>query len=312
MATSICASRIVRGNPVEEERGAIRVLCLGCYAKGQWGRHGCIATTGLSRRHQEEPNISGQVRVVTGVLPVTVEGKDTLTLAEAGGSIRVLDGVDVSREVASLDPLLEMLGSDEVRRRIDRRASFSEDPVVDRPNRAIGGHQVLEREREPHTTLGAAPHHDWLEPGGLGCGEQILELSNRLGRLSHADLRCQLFVIEDTGQTVVEAHGIERARAADAIGVNTVLVELRHRPVVPSESSGVGVKVHEQPILGERDHRRQPEQIWRIVAREHKRRRSDQVRKLVLADIPGDVRVLLGELFSKLEGHIEAGLEGRP
>src|SRR5512143_2106727 len=34
------AGRIIRGDPVEEERRAIRVLRLGRYAKGQWGGHG--------------------------------------------------------------------------------------------------------------------------------------------------------------------------------------------------------------------------------------------------------------------------------
>ena len=137
-------------------------------------------------------------------------------LREPGGSVSVLDGVDVGREVAVLDPLFEVLGSDQVRRRIDRRAGLLEDPVVDRPDRAVGGHQVLERECEPHAALGAAPFHDRLEPGGLGLGEQILELGDRLGWLGHADLRGQLLVVEDTGQAVVETHGIERAGTTDA------------------------------------------------------------------------------------------------
>ena len=76
---------------------------------------------------------------------------------------------------------------------------------------------MLEREGEPHAALGAAPLHDRLEPGGLGLGEQVLELGDRLGRLGHADLRGQLLVVEDTGQLVVETHGIERAGAADAV-----------------------------------------------------------------------------------------------
>ena len=41
----------------------------------------------------------------------------------------------------------------------------------------------------------------------------------------------------------------------------------------------------------------EPEQIWRIVAREYKRRRIDQVCKLILADVPGDARVLLGDIL---------------
>ena len=47
---------------------------------------------------------------------------------------------------------------------------------------------ALEREGEPHAALGAAPLHDRQEPGGLGLGEQVLELGERLGRLGHADL----------------------------------------------------------------------------------------------------------------------------
>ena len=85
-----------------------------------------------------------------------------------------------------------MLCGDKVRRCIDRRTGLLEDPVVDRFDRAIGGHQVLERERKTHTALGTAPLHDRLEPGGFGRGEQGFKLGNRLGRLGHADLGCQL------------------------------------------------------------------------------------------------------------------------
>ena len=147
-------------------------------------------------------------------------------------------------------------------------------------------------------------------PAALALASRSSNSATVLGGSVMPICAASVLVVEDTGQTVVETHGIERAGAADAVCVNAVLVELRHRPVVPAKSSGVVVKVHEQPILGERDHRRQPEQIGRVVTREHERRRGDEVRELVLADIPGDVRVLLGELFGKLEGYIEAGLEG--
>src|SRR6185436_10576858 len=128
-----------------------------------------------------------------------------------------------------------MLGSSEVRWRVNSGALLLEDPIIDGTNRAIGCHEVLERERQPHPALGAAPFHDWLEPCCLGFGEKVFELSNRLGRLSHANLCCQLFVIEDTCQTVVESHCIESAGSTDTVGVDAILVKLRHWPVVPSE-----------------------------------------------------------------------------
>ncbi len=50
-------------------------------------------------------------------------------------------------------------------------------------------------------------------------------------------------------------------------------------------------------------------QVGRVVAREQARRRVDEIRELVLADVPGHVRELLGELVGELEGDVEAGLE---
>ena len=193
------------------------MLGFGCDAVGQRGGHRGRRSAGLSGRHQEEPNVAGHAGIVGAVLPVAVEGEDTLTLREPGGSVSVLDGVDVGREVAGLDPLLEVLGSEEVRRRIDRRAGLIEDPVVDRSDRAVGGHQLLEREGKPHAALGTAPLHDRLEPGGLGRGKQGIELGDRLGRLGHADLGGQLLVVENAGQAVVETHGVKRAGTADAV-----------------------------------------------------------------------------------------------
>ena len=49
-----------------------------------------------------------------------------------------------------------------------------------------------------------------------------------------------------------------------------VLVELWHRPLVPAERRRVVVQVHEEAILGERDHRRQPDQVRRVVTREQR------------------------------------------
>ena len=110
MVTSICAGLVVGGDPVEEERGAVGVLGVGGDAVGQRGGHGGGRSAGLSGRHQEEADVAGHVLVVPGVLPVAVEDEDALALAEAGVGVGVLDGVDVRREVAVLDPLLEVLG----------------------------------------------------------------------------------------------------------------------------------------------------------------------------------------------------------
>src|SRR5712692_1923989 len=79
----------VGGDPVQEERGAVRVLSLGRYAIGQRGGHGRRAATGLRGRHHEEADVAGQVLVVARVLPVTVEGEDTLALTEPGSGVRV-------------------------------------------------------------------------------------------------------------------------------------------------------------------------------------------------------------------------------
>ena len=65
---------------------------------------------------RKNPTLPGMARIVAGVLPVAVEGEDALALAEPGGSVSVLDGVDVGREVAGLDPLFEVLGGVQVRR----------------------------------------------------------------------------------------------------------------------------------------------------------------------------------------------------
>ena len=62
----------------------------------------------------------------------------------------------------------------------------------------------------PHCMIGS-------RSGVLGFGEQVFELGERLGRLGHADLGRLFLVVEDARQAVVEAHGVERAGAADAI-----------------------------------------------------------------------------------------------
>ena len=68
------------------KKNAAQSACLALAAMpiGQRGRHGGRASTGLSGRHQEEPDVAGHGRVVAGVLPVTVEGEDTLALARTG------------------------------------------------------------------------------------------------------------------------------------------------------------------------------------------------------------------------------------
>lgn len=120
-----------------------------------------------------------------------------------------------------------------------------------------------------------------------------------MGRLAHANLGRQFPIVEDAGQAVVESHGKERARAASAVFCDAVLIELGDRPLIPAKSCGVVVKVHEQPLSGKRDHGRQPDKVRRIVAREQPRRRVDEVRELVLADVPSDVRVLVRELLRR-------------
>ena len=172
------AGRLVRGDPVEEERGAVGVLRLGGDAVGQRRGHGCDRAAALRRAGTRRTRRCRQVLVVAGVLPVAVEHEHAFALAEAGIGVGVLDRVGVLREVAGLDPLLQVLGGREVRRRVDGRAGLLEDPVVDRLGRPVGGHQVLEREREPAAAGRGVPGHDRLQPGCLGLGEQVLELGD--------------------------------------------------------------------------------------------------------------------------------------
>ncbi len=202
-----------------------------------------------------------------------------------------------------------MLRRREVGRRVDGRSGLLEDPVVDRLGRAIGGHEVLQREGEASATRRRIPGHDRKQSGCLGLGQQVFELGHRLGRLGHAQLRGELLVVEDAGQAVVEAHRIQGARAARAVGPDPVLCELRGRPLVPAEGGRVVVKVLEQSILDQRNHRRKADQVRGIVARQQPRGRAHQVRELVLADLPGHIRKLLGELFRELEREIESALE---
>ena len=154
----------------------------------------------------------------------------------------------------------------------------------------------------PHSMIGRSP-------AALAFASRSSNSATVLGGCGHADLGRQLLVVEDAGQAVVEAHGIERAGAAGAVRRDAVLVELGHGPLVPAESLGVAVKVLEQPLLGKRDHRRQPDEVRRVVAREQARRLVDEVRELVLLDVPGHVRVLLRELLGELEGDVEPRLE---
>ena len=119
----------------------------------------------------------------------------------------------------------------------------------------------------------------------------------------------ELLVVEHARQAVVEAHRIERTGAARAIGPDPVLRELGGRPLVPAEGGRVGVKVLEQSVLDQADHRWEPDQVRRIVARQEPRGGAHQVGELILADLPGHVRELLGELFRELERQVESGLE---
>ena len=75
--------------PVEEERGAVRVLRLRCDDV----RHAADIPTLPGK--VKKPDLAGQVRVVAPVLPVAVEGEHALALAEPASGIGVLDGVHV-------------------------------------------------------------------------------------------------------------------------------------------------------------------------------------------------------------------------
>ena len=129
------------------------------------------------------------------------------------------------------------------------------------------------------------------------------------GGFGHADLRRQLLVVEDAGQAVVEACCVQGTGAAGPIRADTVLGELGSGPLVPPEGCGVVVEILQQVVLDQRDHRRQPDQVRRVVTRKQPWRRADEVCELVLADLPGHVRELLRELLGQLERQIEAGLE---
>ena len=106
-STLIC--RAVSFVAAQLKKNAAQSACLALAAIPYCQRsgHGSIPSPSLSGREQEEPDIAGHGRVVAAVLPVAVEGEDTLTIAETVGSVGVLDGIDVGREVALLDPLLE-------------------------------------------------------------------------------------------------------------------------------------------------------------------------------------------------------------
>ena len=203
-------------------------------------------------------------------------------------------------EVAVLDPGLEVLGGLQVGGRIDGRARLLEDPVVDGLGRADGSHQVLERERQAHAARGVAPLHDRLLAGVLRLLEQRLELGQRLGRLGHADLGRQVLVVEHAGHAVVEAAGVERAVAPLAVRVDAVLDQLGRRPLVPAVGGHIRVEVEQQAVLDQADHGGQPDEVRWVVAGQEQRALLHQVRELVLTDIPGDVRELLGELLAEL------------
>src|SRR5690606_4952027 len=127
------------------------------------------------------------------------------------------------------------------------------------------------------------------------------KLGQRLRRLGHANLGRQLLVVEDTSQAVVEAHSIKRAGAASSVLSDSVLVELRHGPFVPAKSGGVLIKVLEQPLFGKRNHCWQPDEVGRVVDSQQAWRGVDEVRKLVLANVPTDVRELPLKLLGEPE-----------
>ncbi len=103
------ARRLIGRDPVEEERRAIGILGVGADAVGQRRRHGGMLAACFSRRHHEEAGLARHLLVEIARLPVAVEQEQTLPADEPAHRRRIVDGVDVGREVAVLDPLLEML-----------------------------------------------------------------------------------------------------------------------------------------------------------------------------------------------------------
>ena len=91
-------------------------------------------------------------------------------------------------------------------------------------------------------------------------------------------------------------------------GADPQLLELRGRPLVPAERLGVAVEVHQQVVLDQLGDLGQPHQVGRVVRQDARRVLRDD-RELVLADVPRDVRVLLGELVGERLRQREAGLE---
>ena len=178
--------------------------------------------------------------------------------------------------------------------------------------RTVGRHQLLERERQATAARRGVPHHDRQQARILGRGEQLVELGDRGRRLRHSDLLGQLTVVEDAGQAVVEPHRVQRPRPTSAVLRNPVLGQLGGRPLIPAERRGIVVEVHQQAVVDERHHRRQPDQIGRIVTRQQTWRGVHQVGELILADVPRHVGKLPSELLGQRERQIEARLEVGP
>ena len=176
------------------------------------------------------------------------------------------------------------------------------------PGRAVGGHEVLQRERQ--AAGGAAVElQDRRDARALGLVQHLVELGQRGGRLGHADLGGELLVVEDAGHAEVEPQGVQGALAArPAARAQAQLLELRGRPLVPAEGLRVAVEVLQQVVLDQLGDLGQPHQVGRVV-RQHPRGVLGDDRELVLADVPRDVRVLLGELGGQRLGQREAGLE---
>ncbi len=204
-----------------------------------------------------------------------------------------------------------MLGRFQVARGVDGGVGLLEDPIVDRTRRAVRGHELLEREGQSAAAGGGVPGHDRQESLRLGFGQERVELGDRLGRLGHPDLGRQFLVVEHAGQAVVESHRVQRARTTGAVRRDPVLGQLGRGPLVPSEGGGVLVHVLQQPVMDQRHHARQPDEVRRVVAGQQAGRGVHQVGELVLFDVPGHVRELLGELVCQIEGKVESCLEIR-
>ena len=267
-----------------------------------------MATAIFQARHDEEAELVLGIGVEIARLPIAVEHEQTFAADIAAHHLEIFDGIGVGGEIARLDPAFQMLGGLEIVGRIDGGAVLLEDPVVDRLGRAVGTHQVLQREGEACRAL--VPLHDGQNTGFLGLGHGGVKFGQRLRRLGHADLGGQFLVIEHAGHRVVEAHAVERAGTTRPAALfNAQLHQLAGGELVPAQRGEIVVEIAQQVVGDEIGDRGHADQVRRIVFRQNARGVLHHIGELVFLDVEGDIGELLGELFGQARGQREAGFE---